>query len=706
MLHIFLCLSSCLYGLGEQVTVTGKHGMVAATHFLATDVGAKVLESGGTAIDAAIAVQLALAVVEPQHVSLLGGGGMVYKLNNQPVHYVDFREEAPALYHPKTFCKNPDCLLNPSCDCSNGVWEDAERCTGGHAVGVPGVPALLEFLVTNNLTTKPLSDLAAPAASLADGFPMYDFLHQTILAYAPLLCKNRAAREQFLSEDCQSVKANVNDTFRQPGLARTLRERFDSHTSLRSFYTGSAAGYIRDTVKSAVNNVTGKYGLMSDSDLACYRAVRRLPVQFNYSAPDGSQYKVHGASNPLSGPQTLNLILKQLQRLQPMLEKHPEFSHGRFLDAQNSAFADRNRYMADPDFVPFPAELMSDEYADRRYSALFGGENASTGHALPTPISWGHVQSSGGTSHYGTSLKMDHGTSHMSIVDSMGNVVAMTTTVNSLMGSRVVVPELGVLLNDQLCDFDAVGIDPTTGYQTVNAPEGGKRERRTALPPDSASLGGKRPRSSMTPIIVEPLSLGGPVVAAFGAPGGTDIIGGVANVFRNLVLNGFKMDSLQAETDLPRIIGKNIAGTSGIIEWELYHDPTALGHLQRLGYNVSTTKTPRPYAVGETFSRVQSVVGDFRHTPWRYYGAADKTRFPECKAIGPCCNVSGATAPSNGYFEVNVVVMGLVLVFAAAVCCWRRRIRRDLGTYKQQLDDDGGDSMTEKDGLVVNEVGH
>ena len=212
----------------------------------------------------------------------------------------------------------------------------------------------------------------------------------------------------------------------------------------------------------------------------------------------------------------------------------------------------------------------------------------------------------------------------------------MTTTVNSLMGSRVVVPELGVVLNDQLCDFDALGIDPATGRQTVNAPEGGKRQRRTALPPDSGTLGGKRPRSSMTPIVVEPLSLGGQVVGAFGAPGGADIIGGVANVLRFFFANKFEMDNLQKVVDQPRLIGKNIPNTSGLVEWELYHDLEFLANLEHLGYTVSTTESPRPYAVGETFSRVESAIGDFRNlSSVQFYGAADKTRFPECAAIAP-----------------------------------------------------------------------
>jgi len=153
--------------MGRDTTV-GQYGMIAATHHLAAEIGAKVLSDGGNAFDAGIAVQLALPVVEPQHTSLTGGGAYVFKKAGAEPEFIDFREEAPNAYAPDTFCKN---ATQP---CTNGAWAYDERCTGGHATGVPGVPALIVRLYKEGLASKPLKELAAGAIKLArDGFPMY-----------------------------------------------------------------------------------------------------------------------------------------------------------------------------------------------------------------------------------------------------------------------------------------------------------------------------------------------------------------------------------------------------------------------------------------------------------------------------------------------------------------------------------------------------
>ena len=385
---------------------------------------------------------------------------------------------------------------------------------------------------------------------------MYDFLHRTISAKAYLLCRDPAAKEAFLKSDC-SVKVAVGETFKQPLLAKTLSTLFQSTGSLTSFYTGTMAEVVAKASRDAKNPVTGKAGLLQTTDMKGYKAVYRRPVHFSYRAPDGALYTIHGASMPFSGPVTMNLILKQLERIE---NGQRRASYGRFMDVQNGAFADRNHYLADADFVDVPiSTLLSQGFAAQRFRALFPpGVNTTDGNAMPTPLAPGTVQRRHAWQQSDTP---DHGTSHMSIADTKGNIVSMTTTVNGLMGSKVVVPGYGMLLNNQLCDFDAVGIKG--GKQTVNAAEGGKKPRRTALNGDATSVGGKRPRSSMTPVIVEPVASGGQRIAAFGAPGGTDIIGGVTNVVRNMCGSSFVPLSLQAQTDAPRVIGKNQANISG-----------------------------------------------------------------------------------------------------------------------------------------------
>ena len=155
--------------------------------------------------------------------------------------------------------------------------------------------------------------------------------------------------------------------------------------------------------------------------------------------------------------------------------------------------------MADADFVDVPVdELLSQKFSAERFTGLFGG---GSDRPLETPVAYGSVSSSNATGGWHKATE-DHGTSHMSIVDANGMMVSMTTTVNAMFGSRVAVPNTGVLLNNQLCDFDAVGI--VEGVYTANRADGSRRLRRTASSPDSGSKGGKRPRSSMTPLIVQP----------------------------------------------------------------------------------------------------------------------------------------------------------------------------------------------------------
>jgi len=631
-------------------SVVGKHGMVSTSHPLAAQAGARILERGGNAVDAAIAVHLVLAVVEPQHLSIGGGGVMLHKKLGQPVEHVDFLEEAPALYHPKTFCRNTQCITDPECSCEDGAWPPDERCAGGHTSGVPGLPYLLALAERDNLTSIPLPELAKPAIEIArEGFEMYAGLFQFIESRAPHLARDEAARDIFLSADGTTSKAQMGEIFRQPLLAETLALLAAAPLE---FYSGDLGREFVEAARKARNPVTGKYGLLTQDDLLSYRAVYRQPVEYTHESASGEKFNIAGSAPPFSGGVGQAQMFNYMEQLTPRAGGNASRELGFFLDAQNAAFADRNQYVADMDFVDVDVEgLTSKAYAAARVAELFGPSgprlDSAPQRALGLPISPGAPRKVGGER--GASHTEDHGTVHMSIMDAQGSVVAMTSSVNFIMGSRVAVPGRGYLLNDRLCDFDAVGVD-TSGTMTVNAAEGGKRPRRTAKGTDKGTLGGKRPRSSMSPSLIWPAVCAEPgsaacaaapfLVLGTGAPGSNSIIGGVANVMRNVFgARPSEVRELQRLTDAPRALGKNsLRLGSAVVELALWEDQATRTALEAWGYNLTHTEAPPPYYVGETYSRVQSAMlvhSASQPDAWEFVGAADSMRLPACTVVAP-----------------------------------------------------------------------
>jgi len=288
-----LCNPACALSPFGRPTEVGSGGMVACTQTLACDEGTKVLEAGGNALEAAIAIQLALAVVEPQHVSLLGGGGLMMKAPGKPARFLDFREEAPAAYHPKTFCKGVQCWKDgdPTCSCEGGA--DTNGCSGGQTFGVPGVPAMIMRLYEDKLVTRPLRELAAGALRLArEGFPMYDFLYSQIVDKQHLLCWNAAATEVFLTPDCTMPKVAVNDTFQQPWLAETLEKYFQSPETLAAFYHGDMAHTLVEAARNAKNPETG-VSKTCDVQLPCTRWFVVQHLWCNYAVLGPAYHESH-----------------------------------------------------------------------------------------------------------------------------------------------------------------------------------------------------------------------------------------------------------------------------------------------------------------------------------------------------------------------------------------------------------------------------
>jgi len=491
LLPILLCLSLVFPLSGQTASmapVSAENGMVATAQHLATHVGVEVLRSGGNAVDAAVAVGYALAVVYPAAGNIGGGGFMTLHLADGRQRFIDFRERAPLAAHAHLFLDEsgePDALLS----------------TRGHlAVGVPGTVAGLE-LAREAYGTQKRQRLIAPAIRLAErGFVLQEGDIALFEVANADLAQDPASAAIFLPGG-KPLKAG--DTLRQKDLARSLRA-ISRHGSA-GFYRGQLA----DRLVAASR---GGGGLLSHEDLQQYRAVEREPIRCQYRG-----LSVLAAPPPSSGGVTLCQILG-------ILEAYPLQAYGfgsaravhLTIEAMRHAYADRNQYLGDPDFVDNPvARLLHPEHAARireRIAPDRAGNSAELAPGLPG--------------------KEGSHTTHYSIADRFGNAVSVTYTINDWFGARVTAAGTGILLNNEMDDFTSKPGTPNL-YGLVQG-------EANAIAP------GKRPLSSMTPTIV--LRDGSPV-AVLGTPGGSRIITAVLLTLLNLVDYG--MD-LQEAVDAPR----------------------------------------------------------------------------------------------------------------------------------------------------------
>jgi gamma-glutamyltranspeptidase/glutathione hydrolase len=443
-------------GRVEKKAVTAQRYMVAAADPLAVDAGLEMLRAGGSAADAAIAVQLVLGLVEPQS-SGLGGGAFVlhWSEKDRRVRTYDGRETAPAAARPERFL---DRQGNPE--------EFMLAVASGRAVGVPGVPRLLERLHREH-GKLPWARLFAPAIRLAEGGFAKTRRLTRLLEREPLLREDPAARALFYA----------GPRIANREYAATLRVL--AQPGADAFYRGPIA---EDIVRSV--QAHARPGDMTLQDLAAYRVLEREPVCGTYRA-----YRLCGMGPPSSGGVGVLQILGMLERTGFAAAKPGSAQAVHlFSEAARLAYADRLRYVADPAFVPLPvAKLLDAKYLDARAQRI--GERSMV-FALPGDLD-GEAA----------------GTSHLSVVDAQGNAVAMTTTIEHAFGSRILVR--GFLLNNQLTDF---GFLPTVaGRPNANRVEGGKR-----------------PRSSMSPTFV--FERDGRLKMVVGSPGGLPIINYVAKV--------------------------------------------------------------------------------------------------------------------------------------------------------------------------------
>ena len=509
--------------------VVAERLMIATADGRASEAGLAMLERGGSAVDAAIAAQLVLGLVEPQS-SGLGGGAFLlhHDAATGRLTTLDGRETAPA-------AAGPDLFLGPD---GKPLAFRAARI-GGRSVGVPGTPQLLAE-AHRRFGRLPWAELFEPAIRLAEeGFLVSPRLARAIAEAAPGgLARQPAARGPFLDAEGRPPAAGARLV--NPAYAATLRALASG--GAEAFYTGPIAV----DIVAAVREGLGNPGAMTLDDLARYRVVERPPVCIAYHGRE-----VCGMGPPSSGGLAVAQILGLLEPFELAARGPSLGALHLLLEASRLAFADRDRFVADPDFTPVPAEGMLDPgyLAGRR--ALIRAE-ASLGRATA-----GDPPRRQGALPGRAAPGSEHGTSHLVVVDARGDAVSMTTTIEASMGSRLVVR--GFLLNNELTDFAFV-------------PEEGGR------PVANRVEGGKRPRSSMAPTIVRE---GGRPVLLLGSPGGSRIIGYVAKTL--IAALDWGMDP-QAAIELPHALNRNGPSeleTGGF--WTAFVEPLATrGHEVRL----------------------------------------------------------------------------------------------------------------------------
>lgn len=459
----------------EGRPVVAQDWMVVAAHPLASQAGADVLAAGGTAADAMVAVQAVLGLVEPQSSGLGGGAFLVwYDAASGQVTTLDGRETAPLAATPRLFQ-----------DATGEPLKFFEAVVGGRSVGAPGTPALMAQAHLR-WGRSDWSGLLDPAIRLAEeGFAVSPRLATLVAGDAERLAVHPDTAAYFLPG---GVPLAEGDTLRNPAYADTLRLFAQQGTD--GFYTGPVA----ESIVAAVQGAAGNPGVLDMVDLAIYRVKERAPVCAPYRF-----WQVCGMGPPSSGALAVGQILGMLQGhdLAALGPDNPE-SWRLIGDASRMAFADRGRYVADSDFVPVPVQGMLDPSYLQGRAILLAGDDALPEVTPGTPdfdhtLLWAD----------GDTLEQPS-TTHVSIVDSYGNVLSMTSTIENAFGARVMAG--GFLLNNELTDF------------SFRSHDGGVPIANRVEP-------GKRPRSSMAPTIV--MRDGVPVLA-IGSPGGSSIIGYVA----------------------------------------------------------------------------------------------------------------------------------------------------------------------------------
>ncbi|MCB1366872.1 MAG: gamma-glutamyltransferase [Rhodobacteraceae bacterium] len=507
-------------------SVTASRYMVAAAHPQAAEAGRAVLAAGGSAADAAVAIQMMLNLVEPQSSGIGGGAFALYwDAATATLSSWDGRETAP-------LAAGPDYWLGP--DGAPVKWPEA--VVGGRSVGVPGTLMLLERLHAR-FGRMQWAGLLAPAIRAAElGFPVSARLSASITGALEFnLAASPVARAYFL--DADGVPWPEGHILTNPAFAETLG--LIAAGGIAEFYNGATAAKI-----IAATRMTDNPGILTTGDFTAYQVRERPPVCAPYRG-----YQVCGMGPPSSGALTVGQILMLLERFDLAAMGPGAEAWHLFAEASKLAYADRALYMADSDFVDMPEGLLNREYMAARSRLI--DPAAAHGPAEAGTPPWDEAR------FYAPDITQERpGTSHFVVVDAAGNMISMTTTIETGFGSGVMVG--GFLLNNELTDFSF-------------APE------QDGKPVANRVEGGKRPRSSMAPTIV--LKDGRPVLLV-GSPGGSRIIAYVAQAL--VAMLDWGMDP-QAAVDQGHVANRN-GGT------DLEEGSDAAGYglaLQAMGHEVT-----------------------------------------------------------------------------------------------------------------------
>ncbi len=478
-----LCLISSIYAADsiESATrspfvSTSRHGMVVAANVQASEAGVAMLRRGGNAADAAVATSFAISVLRPQSTGIGGGGFLLlYLAKEGKTLAIDFRERAPLKATRDMFVRDGEAVPSLS-------------RTGPLAVAVPGIVAgLVE--VQQRYGSLSLAEVMQPAIRLADeGFPVYPHLARAIAYRAEVLGESNTTRTVYYRHD-QPLKQD--DLFVQKDLANTLRAI--AKDGKAAFYTGRVA-------EAIVAEMQRIGGLLTQDDLDQYRVIDRVPVTGSFQGA-----RIYSMPPPSSGGVLLVQMLNVLSGfpLQKLGFQTPGATHV-LTETLRRAFRDRARYLGDTDFVSVPVgRLVSPAYAED-VRANIDVSKATPSQGIPqTPT--GRIESTS--------------TTHLSVIDKDGNAVATTQTVNLYFGSGVMVPGTGILLNDEMDDFNAQPDHPNAFGLIGNTDANAIAPRKTPL-------------SSMSPTIV---TRDGNVELVIGGPGGSRIISSVLQVLLNVL---------------------------------------------------------------------------------------------------------------------------------------------------------------------------
>ena len=478
-------LNTLGYEAAQKETARGNNGMVTTQHFLATGVGEKILNKGGNAYDASIAIAFTLAVVLPRAGNIGGGGFMVmYDSETSKEYSIDYREKAPAL-------STRDMYLN-----DDGSFNDKYLSTFGYlSIGVPGTVAGL-WEVHKRFGSLPWSTLIEDAINYAEnGFYMTDYMADVLYKYNEKMSYFPETKKIF-QKDYPNFR---NKKLFQKDLAKTLR--VISLNGRDGFYKGEVAKKITDQMQ-----LNG--GLIQSADLENYNPVWREPIISSYR-----NNKIITMGPPSSGGIHIIQMLNILENYDLNELGHNSTDYINLLtEVMKHAYADRSKYLGDPDFFDVPIDkIISKKYSDEIFNSV------ALGHSVPAK-----------DIHPGMYLDNEsHETTHFSVVDADGNIVSSTYTLNSTFGSGVVIKETGILMNNEMDDFSAApGIPNQFGLLGAKANE---------------IIPAKRPLSSMTPTIV---MKDDELFFTTGSPGGSRIISAVLQSIINII--DFDMNLEQA----------------------------------------------------------------------------------------------------------------------------------------------------------------